>query len=146
MLRTRMKPTGILKVKIYEHGILAHQFRKENLVVAGGRDAMVQLLAVADASDDKRLVEFGAGTSSTPTSLSDTALTGAFTKALDATSYPSAGVAQFNFNIDETENNGMAISEFGLFCVDGTLFNRIVVGTINKTSAIRIEATWQIVF
>jgi hypothetical protein len=146
LAKNKVNVKGILHVKVFEGGNLVKQFTQNNLVVAGGRDAMAKLLAGEGVSPAKHITEFGAGTNGTAPAINDTALTGAFTKTVDATTYPSNGIAQFNFNIAESEANGTTIAEFGLFCSDGTLFNRVAVAPIAKTNLIRIEAQWQIVF
>lgn len=143
-----IRPRGFVKYSVFEHDRLIASYMDNNLVVAGGRNAVAALVGgnIGTSPNRKFITSFGVGTNGNAPVDGDTALTSPFTKALDSKTYPSTGVVQANFTITIGEANGMAIQEFGLYCEDGTLFARKVVNTINKTSAIRIEGTWQIQF
>lgn len=144
----KIRPRGIVRYNVYKNDRLVYTDVCRNLVVAGGRSAIAALVGgnIGNSPNRKFITTFGVGTNGNAPVDADTALTGAFTKALDSKTYPSTGVVQANFVITTGEANGMAIQEFGLYCEDGTLFARKVVNTINKTSSIRIEGSWQIIF
>lgn len=140
----KLQPKGFLQYRIYDGNELIYEDGGQNLVVSGGRDAIVRL--IGGNGTGKHIVEFGVGEGSTSPVDGDTALTNAFIKAVDNITSPTNGTAQVEFTLTETEANTLVITEFGLFCDDGTLFARKVVPAINKTSSIRIEATWKIIF
>lgn len=139
-----LKPKGILQYRIWQGGKLVFEEEGNNLVVVGGRDAIAKL--IGGDGTDKQIVEFAVGEGDSAPVDGDTTLTNEFTKAIYNVTYPVAGTAQVEFSLDTTEANGMAITEFGLYCADGSLFSRKVVPVISKTSDIRIEATWKIIF
>ncbi len=147
-MKSKALPRGIVHIKVYENGVLIDEQRDYNLVVVGGRTALSNLVIgnIGTTPNQNFVTGFGIGTSGAVATDSDTALVSPFTKTVDSTSTPSTGVAQFNFSVAVGEANGTAIQEFGLFTENGDLFARKVVSTINKTAAIRIEATWQIIF
>ena len=87
------------------------------------------------------------GTSGTAPVVTDTAITGAYTKDVEGFSYPDMGQIQTNWELGTNENNGMAIMEFGLLSADGTLLCRKVrENPIYKESDISIEGHWTWIF
>lgn len=124
--------------KIIEHYVDA------NLVVNGGRTAVMLLLGAADAN--KQLTQLGVGTNGTAPIGADTALTGSFIKDLGVVSYPTISSVQFAFQLGASEANGIGIREFGLLCEDNTLFARKTRELINKNSDIILNGSWRISF
>src|ERR1035437_6899325 len=106
------KPAGRFSLDIFRRGDLIEHFEDNNLLVDRGRTNVVQLLGGDGAS--LNIATIGFGTSGTAPAAGNTTLTGAFTKALDSHSYPSATSVQFNFTLATTEANGLSIMEFGL--------------------------------
>lgn len=139
-----LKPKGILQYRIWRGTELLFEETGYNLVVGGGRDAIAKL--IGGDGTDKQITKFAVGTGSTAPVDGDVALTDEFVKAINNVTYPVNGTAQVEFSLEVGEANGKAITEFGLYCEDDTLFSRKVVPTINKTVDIRIEATWKIIF
>lgn len=139
---------GKVSLKIFDQDKLIKEFKGNNLVVVGGREALAHLAGgdVGTTPNQNFCTEFGVGTDDTAVTDADSGLTSAFTKSFDSVTYPNPGTVQFNFIITTAEANGLAINEFGLFTEDGTLFARIVVSEINKTNSIRIEGNWQLIF
>lgn len=115
-----------------------------NLVVNGGREAVMKLLGAATAG--KQLTKLQVGTNGTAPVSADNAITGAFTKTLGAVSYPTISSVRFAWTLGSSEANGIAIREFGLTCQDGTLFARKVREVINKNSDIILNGNWTISF
>lgn len=115
-----------------------------NLVVNGGREAVMKLLGAGDT--DKQLTQISVGTNGTAPTGSDNSITGAFTKNLGAVSYPTISSVQFAWTIGALEANGINIAEFGLLCDDDTLFARKVRAVIAKNSDIILNGTWTISF
>jgi hypothetical protein len=135
--------SGQFKVDVFEGEKLKYSVIENNLVVTLGKTNLTKLLG-GDAAG-KKVEKISVGTNNTGTLVGDTAITGAFTKALLSVSYPSAQSVQFNFEIENGEANGMTIREFGLLNTDNVLFARKVRGTdIVKTSAIRLVGSWTI--
>ena len=135
---------GVLNLKVIENGTVVETFQEKNLIVNGGRAAIAELIGAATSG--KAVNTIGFGTGATLPELTDTALTGQFTKPVGFVSYPANETVQFDFTLEVGENNGVTIREFGLFCADGTLFSRKVRAAIEKTSAIRLEGFWTIQF
>lgn len=136
---------GRFEVNIFDlEGNLLENYVDENLVVNGGRQAVMLLLG--SATSTKQLTRLSVGTNGTQPVGTDTAITGAFTKALGAVSYPTISSVRFDWTIGAGEGNGIAIREFGLLCTDNTLFARKVREVINKNSDIILNGNWTISF
>ena len=139
----KIQPKGRLALNIYKDGVLAESWEDRNLIVLGGRNAVASLIGAATSG--KAVDRYAVGTNGSDTVLSDTVITDEFAKAVAGVTYPSGGV-QFSFTLELAENNGVTIREFGLLCVDDTLFARIVRAPIIKDNTIRIEGTWTLTF
>lgn len=138
------KPKGVFKLKVFKDGELFEEYEDLNLIVNGGRDAIVKLIGAGTAGKVVDKISFG--TDGTNPVLTDTAITGPFTKAIAGVTYPANETAEFEFVLLESENNGVTIREFGLLCNDNTLFSRKVRAAIVKTASIRLEGFWSITF
>lgn len=134
-------------LKVFRRGVLAPELcvDEKNLIVDGSKSLLAHLLG-GDVTN-RSITTIGFGTSGSAPSGSDTALTGAFTKAIDAHSYPLTNTVEFDFSLASGENNGMAILEFGLITAGSVLFarkNRSVA--LNKDSTISFSGAWTITF
>lgn len=140
-----LKPVGVFRLKTYDAaGKLLDDYEDRNLIVNGGRDAIVRLIGAGTAG--KRVSQIAFGTNGGDPIITDVVIASAFVKPTASVSYPSNGTVQFDFTLELNENNGVTIREYGLLCVDNTLFSRKVRAAIDKTSAIRLEGTWSITF
>lgn len=138
-------PKGIFELRVYNaDGCLIDQYEDWNLIVNGGRSAIASLIGAATSTKDVTQIAFG--TNGASPVLTDTAITGAFTKAVGAVSYPATGQVRFAWSLELAESNGVTIREYGLLCQDNTLFARKVRADIAKTSDVRLEGTWTIIF
>lgn len=136
---------GIFTLKVYDdQGNLIEDYLDRNLVVNGGRSAVTRL--IAGDTTGRSVTKIGVGTNATAPSVTDTALTGSFVKALGTISYPTVSSVRWDWTLELTEANGMAIREFGLICSNDTLFARKTRDVINKTSSIRLVGTWELQF
>jgi hypothetical protein len=117
---------------------------ENNLVLSAAKSAMAALIGGGGAG--KTIDRIGFGTDGAGPFPGDTALTGAYTKAVGAVSYPAAGQVRFDWSLGTGEGNGMTIREFGLGCTDGTLFARKTRGGIEKQSDISLTGSWTITF
>lgn len=140
------KCRGRLDLHIYKDGVEIEHFTANNLIVNTARTAMAHL--TGDADEDKKIAYFAVGTSSKEADFSDTEITDAFTKAIDGHEYPDDDPysVKFNFSLTTEEANGMAITEFGLLCADGSLFARKVRASIGKDTDISLTGVWTIMF
>lgn len=137
-------PRGVLRYDVYRSGRLIEQCCEQNLIVAGSKGLLAGLLG--GAVSNKSVTKIGFGTNGTAPVSGNTALTGAFLKAVGAPTYP-AGAVTFPFTLDAGEANGLAIIEFGLLTADNTLFSRRVRATaINKAADISFIGSWTINF
>ena len=136
---------GQLCYEIRKGGRLIESVVGPNLVVVGSKTCLSRL--VGGAVTGKQITTIGFGTSGTTPAAGNTALTGAFTKAVDSVTYPSSNQVRFAFSLTTTEANGLAIMEFGLLTGDGTLFARKVrSAAFNKDSDVSVAGTWTLTF
>lgn len=136
---------GIFDAWIYRHGKLIDEIHDSNLIVNGARFQMAHLLAGDVAQRNVSKIAFG--TSGTDPAPADTIITNQYSRAIVDFDFPENGRVRFNWDLPITENNGMAILEFGLLTVDGTLFSRKTRSNpIYKESDISIEGQWTIIF
>jgi len=140
-----LKPRGIFALDIFRHGHLIEHFEDDNLIVTKGRESVVRLVA-GDVSG-RSIVNIGFGTNGTAANPADTALTGAFVKAIDSHSYPVSTSVQFNFSLSTSEAVGLSISEFGLLTASGILHARKVrSGPLLKDIDISLTGTWTLIY
>jgi len=145
----RQELRGILECKVYRHAggdkELVDEFIEKNLIVNGARNQMARLIAGEFAGRSIAKIAFGTGNAAP--AVEDVGLTGAFVKDVSGFAFPSMGQVTISWELLTTENNGMAILEFGLVCDDDTLFSRRVrANPIHKESDISIEGLWTIIF
>jgi hypothetical protein len=142
-MNEKISAKGAFHLKVYKGGVLIEDIIQDNLIVNVGRQSLARLLG--EALTGKRVTQIGFGTAATPVAGTQTALENPFFKVLDGVSYAGTTVS-FPYTLDESENNGVTIREFGLFSNDNTMFSRIVRNPIAKTSDIRLEGVWSITF
>lgn len=116
----------------------------KNLVVNLGLTNLTKLLA--GDTTGKKITKIGVGTNGTNPTATDTALTGAFTKAISGYNLITQTTVEFEVTIDTTEANGMTIREGGLYNESDVLFSRVVRSALSKTSAIAVNIKWKIQF
>lgn len=139
------RPTGTLEVIVRRRGQIIDHWIDRNLVVDASKGPLAHLLGGDVAGYSVTQIAFG--TNGTPPVAGNTAITGAYTKALDGHTYPSISSVSYNFSLAAAEDNGMAIFEFGLLCANGTLFARKTrASVLNKASDITLAGTWVIQF
>jgi hypothetical protein len=141
------KPTGTLSfiVRRVSDGAIVERFEEKNLIVDLSKQVHAKLLG--GAVTNQSIAQIGFGTNGTAPVVGNTSLTGAYTKAIDGVSYPATNQVQFNFSLASTENNGMAIMEFGLLTAGGTLYARKVrSAALNKDTDVSITGSWIISF
>lgn len=141
----KKRPSGVLELQIYRRGCHIGEWRGENLVVDNYKVTHARLLGGDTAN--RSVTQIGVGTNGAAPAAGNTALTGAFTKALSSTTYPSSNQVRFSFSIGTSEANGMAIMEFGLLTGGGLLYARKTrTAALNKESDISFTGTWTITF
>ena len=135
---------GIFTLKIYKSGVLIEETTEENLIVNGARDQVARLIAGNVTNRSINRIAFG--TNGTAPDVANTAITQQFARPVSGFSYPAMGQVQIDWELPVTENNGMAIMEFGLLTADNTLFARRTRNNpIYKEPDISIEGHWTIV-
>lgn len=139
-----IKGVFILDVICNRTGAVLEHYEDHNLVVNGGRTAVMKLLGGDTSGFNPTKISFG--TNSTAPAATDTAITGAFTKSLGTVTYPTISSVRWAWSLEAAENNGMGIREFGLLCNNNNLFARKTREIINKTSDIRLSGTWELRF
>ena len=142
-MESEVKAVGAINIEVWEGDTLREVIKENNLVVTLGKTNIAQLLG--GHASGKKIEKIGIGTSSANATVSNTALTGAFIKAIDTVTYPDSQSVQFNFDIDNDEGNGITIREFGLYNSNNVLCARKVrTGEIAKSNLIRLVGSWKI--
>ncbi len=145
--RVGLNVKGAVKIVEKETGKLIYE--DHNLVVNNAKTILTNL--IADASTSGSTNEIGklrAGTGTSPTGMSDTALSnpviGYLTKSSTSTTSTSA---TYVFEAGTSLWNGNLLTEFGLYNLAGsTMFSRIVTGGYYKDSSTTLIITWTISF
>lgn len=138
-------PRGRLRVTVRRGGEVIEEMDEDNLIVDVSKTIHSRLLG--GATSGKTVTTIGFGTNGTAPVAGNTALTSAFTKAIDSVSYPASNQVQFNFSLLSTEANGKDILEFGLLTGDGSLYaRRVRSGVLSKQSDISLTGSWVITF
>jgi hypothetical protein len=136
---------GVFTLKKFDlEGNLIEEFEELNLIVDKARFNMARLISASTNPYYISSIGFGLGT--TDADVADLVLTSSITKGFDSITYPDATSVQFNWSLDETEGNGMAITEFGLLSNNGDLFARKVRAAINKEADFTLTGAWKIFF
>lgn len=135
---------GEFHVVIYRAGLLIDEIIEPNLIVDGAKNQLARLVG-GDVAN-RHITHIGFGTGTNAASPNDTGLTGALWKPVTSVSYPDTGRVAFDWSLSTAECNGMAITEFGLRCADGTLFARKVRAPIHKSDDLSLTGTWTIIF
>lgn len=143
--RERFPMKGILRITVRRKGEVVEEWEDHNLIVNGARNQAARLFA--GDGENRAIAKIAFGTSGTTPAVTDTEITGAYTKAVTGFSFPDVGQVQTNWELGTSENNGMAIMEFGLLSADGTLLCRKVrENPIYKEADISIEGHWTWIF
>ena len=143
--RYEKAPSGLFLLRVFKDGDLVEVFEEKNLIVDLSKQIHAKLLG--GSVSGQSVTQIGFGTNDTAPASGNTALTGAYTKAVDTVTYPASNQVQFSFSLGSGENNGMAILEFGLVTGGGTLYARKVrASALNKASDIALSGSWTISF
>ena len=134
----------LLDIRRARDGALIERFEDANLIVNGAKDQLARLVGGNGAS--RHVTQIGFGTGTAAAAPGNTALTGAYWKPVTSVSYPATGQVAFAWSLSTAEANGLAITEFGLRCADGTLFARKVRAAIHKSDDLSLTGTWTIIF
>ena len=98
---------------------------------------------IAGNVDGKPFTQIVVGTSNTPVSESDSAITAPFAKDITTVDYFTDGHVQFN-TLLEAGDPAMSIQEVGLLNSDGVLCYRKVVPTQNKIDGVTLAIQYKI--
>lgn len=138
------QPVGIFEIRVLDRaGNTIQHAVERNLIVNGGYNAVARLLGGDVTGRSINRIAFG--DNGTAPAEDNTSLTNPVFKTV-APSYPSTGEVAFAWELDYSEANGKNIREFGLFCVNNTMFSRKARSVIQKTADIRLEGTWRVLF
>jgi hypothetical protein len=139
------RPRGRVELRVFRRGVLVDHWIDRNLVVDNSK-LLLSRLAGGDVTN-RSLTQIQFGTNGSAPAAGNTAITSPFSKALDSHAYPDGTSVSFAFSLGSSENNGMAILEFGLVSADGTLFARKTRSSaLNKDSDITVSGSWVIQF
>lgn len=140
------KAKGEFHIEVRRKGQIVDEWSDHNLVVETGRTRLANLAA---GLSDKCITQIGVGTGKDVEDEADTELQDQQLFPLTNTSVDGRD-AKFEFVIGAEDANGLAITEFGLFCADDTMFSHRVrrdedtmkVGVIDKMEDIEIHGYW----
>lgn len=136
---------GIFEITVRKKGVVIEHYIDHNLIVNGARNQAARLFA--GDGEHRAISKIAFGTSGLSPSVEDTAITNQYAKDVSGFEFPEMGQVQTNWELNVSENNGMAIMEFGLLSADGTLLCRKVrENPIHKESDISIEGHWTWIF
>ena len=136
---------GVFEMRVYKSGKLIEEILDDNLIVNIAREQMARL--VAGETSGRHIASIAFGTNNADPEPTNTVITGQWSKAVLGHSFPAVGKVRFDWQLGISENNGMAIREFGLLTANGMLFARKTrTNPINKESDISIEGSWTIIF
>lgn len=135
---------GELSITLHRAGQQPQTITEHNMIMTAAKSALARLIAGQGSGKNINRIAFG--TNGADPSPNDTAISGAYTKAVSAITFPAEGQVRFTFALGESEANGLRIRELGLLCTDETLFARKVRGLIEKTSDLSITGSWTIIF
>lgn len=126
-------------------GLVVAEYHDRNMIVNGARIAMSRLVSEG-AESGKVITRFGVGVNTETATPADTALTDCYANDIIGHDFPEAGTVRFFWKLGYDEANDKNISEFGLFCADGSLFSRKVRSPIFKAADLAFEGEWSIIF
>lgn len=135
---------GEFRLTVRRAGLVVAEIAEPNLIVNGAKDQLARL--VGGAGTNRHITHIGFGIGTAAAAPTNTGLTGAYWKPVTSVSYPATGRVAFDWTLSTAEANGMAITEFGLRCADGTLFARKVRAPIHKSDDLSLTGTWTIIF
>ena len=135
---------GYFHVDVYRSGVLVAVIDEENLIVNGAKNQLARL--IGGAGTTRHITQIGFGIGQAVAAPGQTALTSPYIKAIGSVEYPATGQVRFNWSLSTAELNGVAITEFGLICADGTLFSRKQRKPIEKESDLSLTGSWTILF
>lgn len=142
MENLKVKGSVFMEARCAETGQLVDTYKGRNLVVNLGKANAAKLIG-GDVSA-AAVTKISVGEGAVAPSVTDTGLTNAYTKAIDAVTYPTANSVRFSFSLGAGEGNGLNIAELGLITAGNQLFARKTRTPIAKTSAIIITGLWTI--
>lgn len=125
-------------------GNVIDTFEDHNMIVDLARVAMSRL--VGEGEQMKIITRFGVGTNQITATPADTELEDPYVNDILGHDYPERGTVRFSWKLGYDEANEKNISEFALFCDDGTMFSRKVRSPIYKAADIAFEGEWSIIF
>jgi len=137
------RPIGKIEIQVYRHGVLIESWEADNQIVNGYR--AIHAALVGGNVTTNSVTTIGFGTSTTSALPTDTALTGAFVKAVDSATISATQIV-YAFSLAPSEAIGVAIGEFGLLTPSGLLYARKVraVALAPKDSTLSMSGTWTI--
>jgi hypothetical protein len=129
-------PSGRFQLEVRRKGVIVPELcvDEKNLIVDNSKTIFSRLLG-GDDQANRRVTKIAFGTNGSAPAGGNTAITGAFIKAIGSVTYPSASTVSFAFSLTTGENNGMNIMEFGLLTPTDVLFARK-----NRTTALPKDA------
>jgi hypothetical protein len=138
-------PTGHFHLEVRRGDEIVEIVDEPNLIVTASTTIHANLLGGNVTNNSVTQISYG--TNGTAPVVGNTTITAPFTKALDGVTYPAANQVAFAFSLATTEDNGVAIMEFGLLTAAGTLYARKVRAlALNKASDLSLSGSWVISF
>lgn len=140
---------GSVTVKVINAvtGIVEQEIHKDNLVVTSGKKILARLLGHDVAYTGEYVAAIGFGTSNTAAVVGQTALIAKVLEKAATVTYPADNSVKFTATMLDTEGGTSTYQEIGLLSqATGTLFSRLVISPITKSSIYKIQVEWIISF
>jgi hypothetical protein len=144
-----------LKGELTISDTLGNTLVKDNIIVQQGRYGILQGLAQSITTSPITSLQYGSGGTSDaaglyplPAQITQESLN-AYQGTLYTTVYnlsPTSPAITFSASMNQSDGNGLAISEAGLFTQSGLLFNYITFPAIWKIQEFGLNFTWNIGF
>lgn len=111
------------------------------MILTAGKLNVEELLG--GETTGKKITKIGVGTSNTPVTPGDTALTGAVIKNVSNVAYLAGDIAQFQATMDAGDPS-MTINEMGLYNEDDVLVHRKVIAPYVRTTGVTTSLAYNV--
>ena len=141
---------GELTIRTYDiNDRLLYEYKTPNTIVNNARGILANLLRGEDVTN-KKITTMKVGTGTTAPTRDDVALKDGAALSISTTSAlvtGKPGEVKFSAELPiGASGDGKTFTEVGLFSEDGTMFARQVHTAQTKSSSVKLEYTWIIVF
>jgi len=136
-MRIPKPKAGWCEVRVHRGDLLVQIESGPNLIVDAIGVVLAQALVGAVMLDT-----VGVGTNGAVPDPADTALTEAYTRAIDSHSFPEPGKITFEWTIHESEANGKTLREIGLLAGATLCARKVFTTPVDKEDDVKVTGSW----